>query len=86
MHEAAHTEPEGPLPVVFATVTQHNWPFGQSADFVQVTIIVLAQNAKSFGVHVLLAGQQARGVENTRLGRQCSAQSHTQRPATHLST
>jgi hypothetical protein len=58
---AAHTDPEGPLPVVVAAVTQHVWPAGQSVDFVHPTTTLLEQILKSFGVHVLVDGQQTSG-------------------------
>jgi hypothetical protein len=53
-------EPEGPLPVVVAGVTQHTCPVSQSWVFVQATHTGLGQSCWSGGVHSLTAGQQTR--------------------------
>jgi hypothetical protein len=60
-HEVAHTEPEGPLPVVVAAVTQHTFPPVQSLALVHATLTGLGHDGMSV-THVLSAGQQMRGA------------------------
>jgi hypothetical protein len=56
-HDVRHAEPEGPLPVVVAAVTQHVIPPVQSLARVQATQTGLGHDELS-GTHVLSAGQQ----------------------------
>jgi hypothetical protein len=62
MQDFRHSDPDGPLPVVVAAVTQQTSPPVQSLWRVQATHTELAHSIMSAFVHRFTVGQQTLGA------------------------